>query len=55
MSNFNIRTGWIEEKGKTRIYKLVFAKEDSIKLLRFIYNNSKCYLARKYDIAKIYI
>lgn len=55
MSNFNIDTGWIEEKGKTRIYKLVFAKEDSIKLLKFIYSNSNCSLTRKYDIAKIYI
>ena len=54
-NNFNINTGWIEEKGKTRIYKLVFAKEDSIKLLKFIYGSSKVYLTRKYNIAQVFI
>ena len=55
ISNFGIKTGWIENKGKTRIYKLVFAKEDSIKLLKFIYYKSDCYLTRKYNIARDFI
>lgn len=54
-TNVSIDTGWIEGKGKTRVYKLVFAKNDSVKLLRFIYNQSSCYLTRKYEIAKDFI
>jgi hypothetical protein len=54
--NTGIKTGWIEhKKDNTRVHTLIFAKDDSIKLLKYIYNDSKRYLARKYKIAKRFI
>lgn len=54
--NTGIATGWIEGKGTTRVYKLCFAKGDSIKLLRFIYyNEMECCLSRKYKTARIFL
>lgn len=54
--NIGIATGWIEGKGTTRIYKLCFAKEDSIKLLKFIYYKGfKDYLIRKHETARNFL
>ena len=51
--NSNLKGGWIENAmKKSRVYKLVFAKEDSIKLLNLIYNNPHYYLSRKYEVVK---
>jgi len=54
--NTDIVTGWIEGKRSTRVYKLCFAKEDSIKLLKFIYyNKMECCLSRKYKTARMFL
>jgi len=54
-ANSDLKGGWIEEMGKCRVCKLVFAKDDSIKLFKLIYNNSEFYLDRKYQIARQFI
>ncbi len=56
MMSTNLRGGWIEDNTeKTRIYTLVFAKEDSIKILKLIYNNPDYYLTRKYQRAERFL
>ena len=55
MINSDLKGGCIEDMGKCRVCKLVFAKDDSIKLLKMIYNNSKCFLTRKYLVAEKYL
>ena len=48
----DLEGGWIEDAIKSsRVYKLSFAKKDSIKLLRLIYNQDCC-LSRKYEPVK---
>jgi len=52
--NTKIKTGWIEEKEGINV--LAYAKEDSIKLLNFVYyKNVEYYLKRKYNIAKAFL
>jgi len=53
--NSDLKGGWIEEAGRCRVCKLVFAKDDSVKLLKLIYNNSICHLTRKYQIAEKFL
>ena len=49
----NLRGGWIEDSmKKSRVYKLVFAKEDSIKLLKLVYDKSCYCLSRKHEIVR---
>lgn len=48
----DLEGGWIEDSIKSsRVYKLSFGKQDSIKLLRLIYNQDCC-LSRKYEPVK---
>lgn len=47
LSLSNLKGGWIEYDSRG-LYKLAFATEDSIKLLKLIYN-PECCLSRKYD------
>ena len=52
--NTNIETGWIENKKGIAV--LVYAKENSIKILNYIYyQNVEYYLKRKYNIAKPFL
>ena len=52
--NNDIKTGWIEKNN--HISTLVYAKENSIKLLNYIYyQNVEYYLKRKYNIAKPFL
>jgi len=54
LDNVNIKTGWIEKS--IRAFALIYAKEDSIKLLNFIYYPGvEFYLKRKYNIAKPFL
>lgn len=54
LKNINIKTGWIEKKNDVSV--LIYAKEDSIKLLNYIYyQNVEYYLKRKYNIAKPFL
>ena len=53
--NSDLKGGWIEDARRTRAYKLVFAKEDSVKLLRLIYRNANYYLSRKYKKAENFL
>ena len=56
VKNSDLKGGWIEiAKKNTSVYKLVFAKEDSVKLFKLIYNNSECFLNRKYKVAEEFI
>lgn len=49
-----IKTGWIEKSNDISV--LVYAKEDSIRLLNYIYYpNVEYYLKRKYNIAKPFL
>ena len=52
-SHFKVRGGWIENK--TREQVLCYGKNDSIKILHFIYNNAEIYLNRKYKIAEAFL
>lgn len=52
--NIKIKTGWIEWKNNVGV--LVYAKEDSIKLLNYVYYPKvEFYLKRKYNIAKPFL
>lgn len=52
--NVPISGGWI--KPAVSIWVLAFGKSDSIKLINFLYyNNCKCYLERKYLVAKPFL
>lgn len=54
LKNINIKTGWIEKKNDVSV--LIYAKEDSIKLLNYIYYpDVEYYLKRKYNIAKPFL
>ena len=56
MTGTDLEGGWIEDSiKKSRIYKLVFAKEDSIKLLKLIYDNPDYCLMRKYQRAERFL
>ncbi|MBI2669829.1 MAG: hypothetical protein HYX20_01640 [Candidatus Yanofskybacteria bacterium] len=51
-----IKTGWIENK-RSGVFVLIYAKADSLVLLKFLYKNIKTgqQLNRKYEIAKKFL
>ena len=48
--------GWIYTPKDKNVYSLCFGKEDSVKIIKFMYYNGvESYLERKYKIAKKFI